>query len=110
MNKEKKLNWDIVTIPSDSQTINISSYIWLDNVVAINSKTSNVKTTWQFMKYINGDEYARVSSTAHFNSGLPSRMEFLKDAEGHNLGAFYVIDCPKSELDGEASSSVLFSF
>ncbi|MFF2888523.1 ABC transporter substrate-binding protein [Paenibacillus sp. NPDC057967] len=89
LDSEHHLNWDMVTIPSDRQTINISSYIWLQHVVAINAKATNLNAAWQFMKYMNSDEYAKIFTTAQLESNLTSRMEYLKDAEGHNFAAFY---------------------
>ncbi|OUS76611.1 hypothetical protein B1748_10960 [Paenibacillus sp. MY03] len=90
LDHEKKLNWDMATIPSDGRTIDFSSFIWLEDVVTINSKAPNVKAAWEFVKYVNGDEYARISSAARLNNGgLTSRTSYLKDTEGHNYAAFY---------------------
>jgi multiple sugar transport system substrate-binding protein len=97
-NKNNIFNWDIVTIPSDQRTINVQSYIWLNNVIAINSKAKNVNAAWQFMKYISSDEYAKISTVAKMNNSLPSRKEYLKDDEGHNFEAFYNLTIASNDL------------
>jgi multiple sugar transport system substrate-binding protein len=98
MDPEQKLNWDMVTLPSDNQATNNINYVWIYNVMAINSKSSNVKAAWQFIKYMNSDEYARISSTSLLNDSLTSRKAYLKDEEGHNYGAFYNLTLSQNDV------------
>ncbi len=85
--KDLKLNWDIVTVPVDPQNPEVSASFNVSQLFAVNAKSSSLRAAWELVKYINGDEYARIQSRTVQN--LLTRTAYIKDKDGHNLSAFY---------------------
>ena len=54
-------------------------------------------TAWKFLKYVTGNEYARVTAKRQTGS-MPVRTKYLKDEEGHNLAAFYALKPQRSAM------------
>ena len=59
------------------------------DIFAINANSPNTDAAWEFLKFINGDEYAKVKSKTLVNSGLLSRMGYLTEYEGTSLEPLY---------------------
>jgi multiple sugar transport system substrate-binding protein len=57
-------------------------------IFAINADSPNKDAAWDFIKFVNGDDYARVKSRS-MSGGLMSRMSFNKDYDGQSLDVFY---------------------
>ncbi|MBA2939899.1 sugar ABC transporter substrate-binding protein [Paenibacillus sp. CGMCC 1.16610] len=85
----KPVNWDIVTVPVDPQNPDFSNTVSVSNVFGINAQSPNTRAAWEFIKYINSDEFARVMSKS--SSSLMTRTTYSKDKDGHNLEAFYLL-------------------
>ncbi|BBI35015.1 ABC transporter substrate-binding protein [Cohnella abietis] len=87
-NKERAIkNWDIVTVPVNPQNPDVTDTMSIDQIFAIDAKSTNIEAAWKFISYVNSDEFAKVKSK--INSGsLPVRTKYIKDEEGHNLQAF----------------------
>ncbi|QJD85345.1 ABC transporter substrate-binding protein [Cohnella herbarum] len=81
-------NWDVVTVPVNPQAPDESTGMSLSQIFAIDAKTANADAAWQFVSYINGDDFARVTSKLQ-NGGFPSRTKYLESAEGIHMEAFY---------------------
>ncbi len=89
--KDKALqNWDIVTIPVDPKNPNVTDTAMADPILAIDAQSPNVEAAWRFLQYVNGDEFARVTSKKNSGS-FPVRTKYIADDEGHNLQAFYAL-------------------
>ncbi|MNI10699.1 Bacterial extracellular solute-binding protein [compost metagenome] len=95
-------NWDVVALPSNSNELSSEDSIWIQNVIAINSKSTNIQAAWEVIKYINSEEFTRVTLKSTLNNSLPSRRNALSD-EQHNLDAFYILKInpyvPKNSLN-----------
>lgn len=81
-------NWDVVTMPVNPQTPDESSSVNLSQIFAIDANSANVDAAWKFVSYINGDNFARVTSKLQ-NGGFPTRTKYVADEEGHHMEAFY---------------------
>jgi multiple sugar transport system substrate-binding protein len=57
-------------------------------IFAIDANSSNADAAWKFISYINGDEFARVTSKTQ-NGGFPARIKHIQGLEGKNIQAFY---------------------
>ncbi|WP_232189721.1 hypothetical protein [Cohnella silvisoli] len=89
MNKEKAIkNWDVVTMPVNPQNPNVTDGTSLDQILAIDAKSSNIEAAWKFISYVNGDDYARVRSKTKLGSS-PVRTKYFTDEEGHHLQTFW---------------------
>jgi len=81
-------NWDIVTMPVNPQSPNESTAMSIYQIFAIDANSANAEGAWKFMSYVNGDDFARVTSKLQ-NGGFPSRTKYIDGDEGHNIAAFY---------------------
>lgn len=59
-----------------------------NQIFSIRANSPNADAAWEFMKFINGDEYAKIKSRS-MNNELMSRMGYSKEYDGHSLEAFY---------------------
>ncbi|MBD0382385.1 ABC transporter substrate-binding protein [Paenibacillus sedimenti] len=85
----KPVNWDIVTVPVDPQNPDYSNNVSISNVFGIHAQSPNIRAAWEFVKYINSDEFARVMSKSSDN--LLTRTTYAKERDGHNLEPFYLL-------------------
>lgn len=84
--------------PADPQS---SRNINFNEIFAIRANSPNADAAWEFIKFINSEEFARVKSRT-MNNGLLSRMGIAKDYNGVNLEAFYKL---KPKVDQNANRS-----
>ncbi|MNP29916.1 hypothetical protein D3C76_1229650 [compost metagenome] len=91
----KPFELGIVTGPVDSAEPNATRDIYFNEIFAINAKSPNVDAAWEFIKFVNGEDYAKVKSKT-MNNGLLSRMGYSTEFEGVNLEVFYKL---KPKLD-----------
>lgn len=84
-------NWAMVTMPVNPQNPDYGTSVSLSEIFAINGQSPNVRAAWEFVKYVSGDEYARVSSLQGLSGQLSTRTTALKDEEGRNLAALYAL-------------------
>ncbi|MUT68521.1 extracellular solute-binding protein [Paenibacillus sp. NEAU-GSW1] len=90
--KEKLIsNWDMVTVPVDPANPEYSSMVNFYNIFGINSKAANTETAWTFLKYITGDEFARVSSKSYGYGNFPVRVKYFDNPDNRNFAAFYAL-------------------
>jgi len=90
-------NWDLVTIPVDPANPDYTNNVSFYNIFAIHAESPNRDAAWDFIRYIHSDEYARVTSKA-FNGQFPVRTKYIRDDEGRNLAAFYLLEPSGTEL------------
>lgn len=90
-------NWDLVTMPVNPQNPDESSSMSIHQIFAIDAKSTNPEGAWKFISYINGDEFARVTSKVQ-NGGFPIRTKYLSAEEGLNMAAFYSLKPVQSTM------------
>ncbi|WP_227011428.1 hypothetical protein [Paenibacillus lutimineralis] len=70
-----------------------STYVTPGDIFAINIVSVNQDAAWEFIKYVCGEDYARVSSKSNElllgQQLLLSRSGFMTDYEGTSLEPFY---------------------
>lgn len=78
----------MVAGPVDPATPDKTRNLYFSEVFSIRANSANTDAAWEFIKFINGTEYAKVKSRT-MNNGLLSRMGFSNEFDGHNLDVFY---------------------
>lgn len=82
------VDWDVVTVPVHPEYPNIGGSVDMQMLMGMNTKAQNPEGAWDFIKFINGEDWARLKSKS-FDS-LMARKEFNKPREGmdFNIDAF----------------------
>lgn len=96
----EKLDWDVVTLPTFPETPGIGGNIYLNNIMGINAKAQNDKDAWDFIKTLNGEEWAKLKSRSSYE--IVSRKKYIqpKDGLNYNIAAFYTLKpVPPSDAD-----------
>ncbi|MBB6729291.1 extracellular solute-binding protein [Cohnella sp. CBP 2801] len=89
---DKKLNWGIVTAPVDPNNRGQSNSFSLSNVFAVNAQSPNLRAAWEFVKYIDSEDFARVKSKSSNSGNLLSRTAYNPDVDGVSLEPFYKLE------------------
>lgn len=82
--------------PVDPAEPNKSRSIHFDEIYAIRANSPNADAAWEFLKFVNGEEYAKVKSRT-IDTAVLSRMVGNREYDGVSLEAFYKL---KPDLDG----------
>lgn len=90
--------WGIVTMPVDPANPDRSPYVNLNSLFAVSAKSENADAAKEFLAYVMGEDFARVSSKAQMG-GLPVRTTAYEDKEGRNLKAFYMLKPMESPMN-----------
>lgn len=80
--------------PADPET---TRSVYLYDVFGIRAGSPNADAAWDFIKFINGEDFAKIKSRT-MNNGLLSRMGYNKEFDGHSLDVFYKLK-PKVSAD-----------
>jgi multiple sugar transport system substrate-binding protein len=85
------IEWDVVTVPSHAEAKGIGGSILMNGIMGINAKAQNKDDAWDFIKFINGEEWAKLKSHSSYN--LVSRGKYLKPKDGQDfhMEAFYKV-------------------
>jgi len=86
------LNWGIVTAPVNPNDRARSNDIRLNSIFAIRADTPNARAAWEFLKYISGEEFARVKSKAPLSGELLSRTAYNREQDGRSMEPFYKLE------------------
>ncbi|MNO40456.1 Bacterial extracellular solute-binding protein [compost metagenome] len=84
----KPFELGIAAGPVDPAEPDATRDIYINEVFAINANSPNVDAAWEFLKFINGEDYAKVKSRT-MNNGLLSRMGYSTEFDGISLEVFY---------------------
>jgi multiple sugar transport system substrate-binding protein len=86
--KISKLDWDVVSIPYHASVPDIGVSTNLSSLAGINAKAQNEKDAWEFVKFMNSDEWAKLRSRSTYE--MPTRVDYIKPREGlsYNVEAF----------------------
>ncbi|MCC2685867.1 MAG: transporter substrate-binding protein [Paenibacillaceae bacterium] len=87
----KPINWDVVTMPSHPEAPGIGGNIYMNGIMAINAKAQNQADAWNFIKFINGEDWAKLRS--HNDYEMVSRKKYIQPIDGldFHIQAFYNI-------------------
>jgi|HigsolmetaGSP12D_1036236.scaffolds.fasta_scaffold00027_17 multiple sugar transport system substrate-binding protein len=98
--KMDKIDWDVVTVPFHPEVPNVSGNIYLNQLTAINAKAQNKDDAWEFVKFMNSEETAKLKSRSYYE--MPSRKDFIKPKDGasYNVAAFYTMK-PAPQMSAE---------
>ncbi|SDT40590.1 multiple sugar transport system substrate-binding protein [Paenibacillaceae bacterium GAS479] len=91
-NKEiKSVDWDVVTVPVFEEKPDVGGNVQLSQPFGINSKAQNPEDAWEFIKFINSRDWAKLKSRSTYE--IPAREEFIKPMDGmqYNIKAFYAL-------------------
>lgn len=77
------IEYNAVTVPSHPEYPGVVANIGLNGIMGINSKAGNPEDAWKFIKFINGEDWAR--SKAKNNYQMVSRKKYIKAKEGSDL-------------------------
>ena len=110
LEEAKGIDWDVVTMPTTPNAPSESTTFQLQDIFAIRAQSPNVEAAWEFVKFVNSDDFARVTSRAPVFGGLPTRVEYIRNDEGKRLEAFYALASSSSESDGPDLSGLPESF
>jgi len=86
--KMEKLDWDVVTMPFHVGKEGIGGNIYMNQMSAINATAANPNDAWEFVKFMNGKEWAKLKSRSTYE--MSARKEFIKPRDGmiFNIDAF----------------------
>jgi multiple sugar transport system substrate-binding protein len=86
--KIEKLDWDVVTMPFHIGHEGVGGNIYLNNLSGINATAANPDDAWEFVKFMNGKEWAKLRSRSTYE--MSARKEFVKVRDGmsYNVDAF----------------------
>ncbi len=104
----KSFTLGIAAGPVDPKDRKSTGNVYTTEIFAIPAGASNVDAAWDFIKYFNGDDYAKEyykPNNSNNSIGAPlSRM--IKEYSGYKLDAFYKL---KPNLDPSITSYVLMN-
>lgn len=86
----KDFQLGIAAGPVDPIEQDSSRDIRLQEIFSIWYGSPNIEAAWDFIKYVNGDDYARIKSKT-MNGNILSRMGHYKEYKGNSLEAFYAL-------------------
>lgn len=86
------VDWDVVTVPVHPEKPDVGGNIYLSNTFSINSSAPNADTAWDYIKFINGEEYAKLKSRSNTYE-MVSRKSYIQPKQGlsYNIQAFYLL-------------------
>jgi len=89
------IDWDVVTLPTHPEAPGVGTSIGYEGIFAINAKAENMEDAWEFIKFITGEEWARIKSKSVYN--MPARKSYIQKKEGadYNLDAFLQLSPPE---------------
>lgn len=81
------INMGIVTAPVDASSPDQTSEYEISQIFAVNAASQQVDRAWEFVKYVHGEEAAKIRAKSM--AGLESRVGFETGSDGSDLSAFY---------------------
>ncbi|PYI54521.1 ABC transporter substrate-binding protein [Paenibacillus flagellatus] len=83
------IDWDIVSVPTHPDAKGIGGNVYMNGLMGINAKAQNPNDAWKFIKFINGEEWAKLKSKSV--NQLVSRAKYIQPRDGmqYNVKAFY---------------------
>ncbi|WP_246066812.1 ABC transporter substrate-binding protein [Paenibacillus koleovorans] len=94
------IDWDIVTVPQHEEAKGVGGNFYMSGLMGINAKAQNQKDAWAFLKFVNGEDWAKLKSRSV--SQMVSRKKYIQPRDGlsYNVQAFYSLKPgPANELN-----------
>ncbi len=87
------IDWDIVTVPTHPEAKGKGGNIYMNGVMGINAKAQNQPDAWAFLKFVNGEEYARLKSRSLNQNQMVARKKYIQPKDGltYNIKALYTL-------------------
>lgn len=98
----------IVAGPVDPADPDKTRDVQFSEIFAINANSGNIDAAWEFVKYVNGEDYAKVKSRT-LENGLLSRMGYSTEFNGINIEGFYKLK-PKLDQSSARADKIPVSF
>ncbi|UHA74544.1 ABC transporter substrate-binding protein [Paenibacillus sp. 481] len=86
----KAFEWGFVTAPINSATPNESSFVNIHELFAISQDSTNKRAAWEFVKFINSPEMAKLASRTS-DGTVPTRGTYYKEVDGKSTEPFYAL-------------------
>jgi len=85
------IDWDVAMVPTHGAAPGVSSGITLNQLFAIAANAQNKEDAWAYMKFMTGDEWARLKSRSI--TEMPARKAHIRTRGGlsYNVEAFYSV-------------------
>lgn len=95
------IDWDVVTLPTHPEAPGVGGQIYLDGMMGINARAMNQDDAWEFIKFVNGEDWARMKSRSQ--SSLVSNKDYLVPRDGltYNMEAFYKLKPAPTQNESE---------
>ncbi|MHA7963734.1 ABC transporter substrate-binding protein [Paenibacillus sp. CAU 1782] len=91
INDFQMVDWDIVTVPTSPANPSAGGNIGLSQLMGINAKAQNADDAWEFIKFTNSKEWAKLKSRSNYE--MVARKEYLLPVGGmsYNIDAFTLL-------------------
>ncbi|TVX99144.1 ABC transporter substrate-binding protein [Cohnella terricola] len=86
----RPFEWGVVTVPVDPENPDKTDAIFLSSIYAINSKSSHQRAAWEVVKYINGEEVAKLESRLE-HAQIPSRQAYAQAKPEFDVEPFFAL-------------------
>lgn len=95
----ERIDWDVVTYPIHNEAPEVGGAISMGPIMSINARAQNVEGAWDFIKFINSEEWAKLKSRSSYQ--LVTRISYNEPKGGldYNMDAFFALKPPKSSLN-----------
>jgi multiple sugar transport system substrate-binding protein len=100
---EVPFEWEVITMPVHLETPDNGSTVSTTGLVAINSNADNTEDAWNYIAYLNGEEWSRIKAASP-NADLVSRLSAQQasrpkfDVDALNGVAVYSVDYVQEDL------------
>lgn len=82
------IEYDVAALPTHPENPGVAAGLTLYGIMGINSKAGNEADAWRFLKFINGEDWARAKSNNNYQ--LVSHKKYIKQpANNLNMEAFF---------------------
>lgn len=83
------IDWNVVTMPSHPEAPGVVANVGINGLMAINAKAANSTDAWKLIKFVNGDEWAKLRANSSYQ--MVARKSFIKPKAGmdFHIEAFY---------------------
>jgi multiple sugar transport system substrate-binding protein len=93
------IQWDVVTLPTHAEAPGVGGFVYMDPLTGISAKAANPEDAWEFLKFINSEDWAELKSRSL--SMMVSRKDYIKPRDGldFNISAFYQLTPVMSSMN-----------
>lgn len=95
------IDWDVVTLPIHPEVGNVGGSIYMDPIMGITANAQNTEDAWDFIKFINGTEWAELKARSSYN--MVARKSYIKPhaGENYNISAFFELTPAPSTMSND---------